>query len=82
MATTKHTRGGKKLKRFIRSARAAQASRVKSIEVGLFSDDRYPNGTPVPIVGAWHEFGTGRGTPERPAFRNALPDVWTARASS
>ena len=62
-------KGGDKLRRFLREAKSA--SRVKATEVGFFSEARYPDGTPVPAVAAWNEFGTTR-IPERPFFRQAL----------
>ena len=84
MAT--RVRGGQKLDKFLRDARAAQ-SRSKKVDVGFFSSARYPpvrqgkNGgqkqTPhfVATVAAFNEFGTSAGTPERPFFRNAIADA-------
>ena len=44
---------------------------MKETEVGFFDSARYPDGTSVPAVAAWNEFGT-KNIPERPFFRNAL----------
>ena len=68
------TRGGQKLRRFLRRAEAAQrAGGVKQIEVGFFSTAKYPDGTPVPLVAAVNEFGSPKmNIPERPFFRGAL----------
>lgn len=71
-------KGGHKLKAFLRRARSAQARSVERVEVGFFSEARYPDGTPVTAVAAWNEFGTEQGgevhTPERPFLRNAAAD--------
>ena len=64
--------GGARLRRFVRTVRKAPAKSAKSVDVGFFKTARYPNGTPVAAVAAWNEFGTSRGTPERPFFRNAI----------
>ena len=69
------TRGGKKLKKFLRDAKNAQG--VRTVEVGFFSTAKYPDGTPVTNVAAWNEFGTENEDgsvhiPERPFFRNAV----------
>ena len=65
-------RGGRKLKTFLRKARAAK-SRSKSVDVGFFASARYPDGTYVASVAAWNEFGTDDGrVPERPFFRQAI----------
>ena len=44
---------------------------VKQTEVGFFDSARYPDGTSVPAVAVWNEFGS-KNTPERSFFRNAL----------
>ena len=78
------TRGGGRLKAFLQTAKSAQAGpRIRKVEVGFFSDAKYPDGTPVTNVAAWNEFGTRAGgwggpTPERPFFRNALPEIRAA----
>ena len=69
MAT--RVRGGKKLDRFLRRAKAAQGSGVQAVEVGFYSTAKYPDGTPVTNVAAWNEFGTSS-IPERPFFRQAI----------
>ena len=67
-------RGGEKLKRFIRQAKAAEGSAKKRIQVGFFSSAKYLDGTPVTNVAAVNEFGNYR-IPSRPFFRNALVDM-------
>ena len=64
----KRVRGGRKLKRFLRRAKAVRS--IKRVEVGFFATSRYPDGTPVTNVAAWNEFGTRR-IPERPFMRRA-----------
>ena len=74
-------RGGKKLDAFLRKAKVAK--NVRSIQVGFFQTDTYPDGTPVTNVALWQEFGTEIETltgtqqhiPERPFFRNAIRDA-------
>ena len=51
----KHIKGGKKLKAFLRKAKAAKG--VGQMEVGFYSTAKYPDGTPVTNVAAWNEFG-------------------------
>ena len=63
------TKGGKKLDEFLRRAKTADG--VDTVEIGFFSDAKYPDGTPVTNVAAYNEFGTngkdGAGAiPERP----------------
>ena len=69
MAT--RVRGGRKLDRFLRRAKAAQGRGVRAVEVGFYSTAKYADGTPVTNVAAWNEFGTSR-IPERPFFRQAI----------
>ena len=70
MATAK-IRGGKKLKAFLRKAKAAKG--VGTIEVGFYSTAKYDDGTPVTNVAAWNEFGVpSNNVPERPFFRQAV----------
>ena len=64
-------RGGAKLNRFIRRAKAAKS--IKAVEVGFFETAKYPDGTPVAAVAAWNEFGH-QDVLERPFFRNAISD--------
>ena len=69
------TTGGRKLKEYLRKARTAQA-RSKQVDVGFFSESRYPTGEklPVALVAGWLEFGT-ESRPEVPFFRNAIADA-------
>lgn len=41
------------------------------VDVGFFSKDQYPDGTPVATVAYWNEKGT-KSTPARPFMRNAI----------
>ena len=41
------------------------------VQVGFFEGPVYPDGTPVPLVAFWNEFGTRR-APPRPFFRNMI----------
>lgn len=43
---------------------------VKKVDIGVFSNTKYQDGTLVAAVAAWNEFGT-QDIPERPALRNA-----------
>ena len=63
--------GGQATQRFISDAMKAQASGVRSIEIGYYSGDRYPDGTPVTTVATAHEFGHGK-APARPFIRQAI----------
>lgn len=59
--------GGKKLQAvFDRAGRGG----VKGVDVGVFADAKYQDGTLVAAVAAWNEFGT-EDIPERSALRNA-----------
>ena len=74
------TKGGKKLDEFLRRAKTADG--VDTVEIGFFSDAKYPDGTPVTNVAAWNEFGTenkdgSERIPERPFFRQAIPKMKT-----
>ena len=64
-------RGGRKLKEFLRKARAAK-NRSKQVDVGFFSSARYSDGTYVASVAAWQEFGVEGRIPERPFLRTAI----------
>ena len=61
-------RGGAKLRRFLAEAKKGG---VKTIQVGIFADSKYPDGTPVAMVAAVNEFGSGA-IKERPAFRQGI----------
>ena len=66
-------KGGHKFAAMLKRARSG--SGVTGISVGFFRSARYPDGTQVAAVAAWNEFGTSRGIPERPFFRQALKKV-------
>lgn len=59
--------GGKKLEAFFKNAGKGG---VKGVDVGVFANAKYSDGTLVAAVAAWNEFGT-KTSPERPALRNA-----------
>ena len=79
-------RGGQKLKSMLRRTKAEQAAMPEKLETGFFASARYPsvrtgkNGgqkqTPLPVstVALYQEYGTRRGTPERPFMRNSAAD--------
>lgn len=69
-------KGGAKLRQFIREAKKGG---VQVIQVGIFSDSKYPDGTPTALVAGVQEFGSGK-IPERPAFRQGIRDIPTALA--
>lgn len=69
MPKPKHT-GGRKLREFLRKAKAAQA-RSKGANVGWFAESRYPDEKPVALVAALTEFGQ-EGRAERPNMRGAI----------
>lgn len=50
-----------------RIAKKAEAG----VEVGFLEDATYPDGTPVPAVAAWNEYGNGS-APPRPFFRTMI----------
>lgn len=71
MATT----GGHRLRASLRKAR--QSTGIDGVDVGIFADSTYADGTPIAAVQAWNEFGTRTPNgevlvPERPAVRNAV----------
>ncbi|MCY4510670.1 MAG: hypothetical protein OXG35_27480 [Acidobacteria bacterium] len=70
----KGVKGGRRLRAFLRKAKAAQSSGVRTVEVGFFEGEKYPDSegdSPVPVVAAAHEFGSKK-HPEKPFFRRAL----------
>ena len=71
-----YIKGGSKLRQFFREAKKGG---VQAIQVGIFSDSKYPDGTPTALVAAVQEFGSGR-IPERPAFRTGIRDIPKALA--
>lgn len=66
--------GGLKL----RDALSAIRKRVeegRSVSVGFMADAKYPDGTPVAMVAAIHNYGApGAGIPARPFFSNMISD--------
>ena len=41
------------------------------VKVGVLENSKYPDGTPVPLVAFWNEYGTRNSDP-RPFFRNTI----------
>ena len=69
MPTNVSFSGGEKLQALFKNAGKGG---VKSVDVGIFSGAKYPDGTPVALVATVNEFGSEDGKiPERPAIRNA-----------
>ena len=66
-------KGGAKLAAHIRNQ--LEKSPVHKISVGIFPESKYPDGTPVAAVAAIQEFGVEGHTPQRPAWRPALPEI-------
>ena len=49
---------------------------VEEVGVGFFRNQKYPDGTPVPVVAGVNEFGSSDGDiPERPFMRNAVSNA-------
>lgn len=68
-------RGGQRHAAFIREARQL---RDMTIDVGLFGEDRYPNGMSVAAIATINEFGSRKARiPERAFFRGAVRDMRT-----
>lgn len=52
---------------------AKSASNARHVKVGFLANATYPNGTPVAMIGAIHNFGAPRaGIPPRPFFSNMI----------
>ena len=66
-------KGGAKLAAHIRNQ--LEKSPVSKVTVGIFPESRYPDGTPIAAVAAIQEFGVEGHTPQRPAWRPALPEI-------
>ncbi len=66
------TKGGKRLEAIMKRAEQPRRSKVT---VGIFPGSKYPDGTPVALVGALHEFGLGPRLPERPWFRQSIAEL-------
>jgi len=50
---------------------AKKLSNEKTLRVGFLEGSTYPDGTSVPMIAAFNEFGTGH-SPPRPFFRNMI----------
>ena len=80
MAKSHERKAVRNLDEFLRRAKTADG--VNAVEIGFFSDAKYPDGTPVTNVAAYNEFGTenkdgSERIPERPFFRQAIPKMKT-----
>lgn len=74
--------GGNKLKRFLN--KVSSKINNKKLYVGFIKTATYPNGTTVPEVAAFNEFGTST-QPPRPFFRQMIArhkDDWPAYAAN
>ena len=71
-------KGGAKLADHLR--KQLETSPVHKVTVGVFSESRYPDGTPVASVAVFQEYGTDGHTPRRPT-RATVKSVftWAAR---
>ena len=67
--------GGRKLEDWFKKASSTKIS----VEAGYFATAKYPDGTPVPAVAVWHEFGVDMPgvakIPARPTFRPAVAEM-------
>ena len=64
--------GGDKLEAKLREL-AAKVSRPATLRVGFLENARYPDGTPVAMIAAIHNWGApSRGIPPRPFFSNMI----------
>jgi hypothetical protein len=65
--------GGEKLLNYLRdiNRRLAPAAGSPEVRVGFLEGATYPDGTPVPEVAAYNEFGTSKSLP-RPFFRRMI----------
>ena len=69
-STSVTTKGGAKLKQVMANAERNKGKK-NQVKVGIFSDSKYPDQTPVALAGAINEFGLS-GTPERPWMRRGV----------
>ena len=78
MGKSKFIKGGRKLDKFFRDAKRANAASAKDIEVGFFPEDKHePTGLPVAHIAGKQEFGVPGEIPERPFFRGAIRTMET-----
>lgn len=67
-------RGGQRFEAAIRRI-AAEVSRPGTLRVGFLEGARYPDGKPVAMIAAIHNYGAPRaGIPPRPFFSNMIAD--------
>lgn len=64
-------KGGDKLQKAL--ADIAENLGSGSVSVGFLAGATYPDGTPVPAVAFWNEYGTSR-SPARPFFRTTIAE--------
>jgi len=66
--------GGGKLQSALKDIERKTGS-AKSVSVGFMSNAKYPDGTPVAMVAAIHNYGApARGIPARPFFSNMVAE--------
>lgn len=67
-------KGGDKLRAKLKEIERKTGS-AKSVSVGFMSDAKYPDGTPVAMVAAIHNYGApAAGIPARPFFSNMVAE--------
>ena len=62
-------RSGEGLANYLK--KLAPESTGAHVKVGVLENSKYPDGTPVPLVAFWNEYGT-RTAPPRPFFRDTI----------
>ena len=62
-------RSGQGLANYLK--KLAPESTGAHVKVGVLENSKYPDGTPVPLVAFWNEYGT-RTAPPRPFFRDTI----------
>lgn len=65
-------KGGDRLKAALRDL-ASRLDKPATLRVGFLEGATYPDGTSVPMVAAFNEFGTAK-APPRPFFRNMVAE--------
>lgn len=72
--TTLHITGGAALKAALKKI-AEKVADSRSVSVGFMENAKYPDGTPVAMVAAIHNFGApGAGIPPRPFFSDMVKE--------
>lgn len=67
--------GGDKFEKYMEEMKRKLSNGASQVRVGFLSRARYPNGTPVAMIAAIHNWGAPRaGIPPRPFFSNMIAD--------